>query len=219
MADRKLHVYENDAIRVTYDRERCIHAALCVHGLPDVFDTTERPWVKVANGSPDEIANVVRRCPTGSLHYERKDGAPNEAPPAENTALVSRHGPLYIRAEMVLVTNDGSAELHETRLALCRCGASAQKPFCDGAHTRIQFQDRGEAPAEAPPTSMPLQGLLRIEPTRDGPLKFRGPLALVDSTGKRAAHGQEFALCRCGASAQKPFCDGSHTRVGFRSEK
>ncbi len=217
MANRKLHIYENDSIRVTYDRARCIHAALCVHGLPDVFDTTQRPWVKVGNGSADEIASVVRRCPTGSLHFERKDGGPDEEPPAENTALVSRHGPLYLRADIVLVVEDGT-ELRETRLALCRCGASALKPFCDGAHTRIRFQDRGEAPSEAPAASAPLRGELRIRPTPNGPLEFLGPVALVDSTGKRAAHGQEFALCRCGASGQKPFCDGSHERIGFKSE-
>lgn len=219
MPSRKLHLYENDTIRVTYDRERCIHAALCVHGLPDVFDTTQRPWVTVDNAAADAVADVVRRCPTGALHYERKDGAPGEPLPVENTALVSRYGPLYVRAEVVLLLNDGTEELHDTRLALCRCGASAHKPFCDGAHARIRFADRGEAPAEAAPATAPLRGTVRIEPERNGPLVCKGPLALVDSTGKRAAHGEEFALCRCGASGKKPFCDGSHKRVGFRSEE
>ncbi len=217
MASR-LHIYESDAIRVTYDRRRCIHAAVCVFGLPEVFDTSQRPWIKVDAGAPDLVAEVSRRCPTGALHYQRKDGGPEEAPPPENTAIVSRHGPLYVRANMTLLGSDGSIELQDTRMALCRCGASAAKPFCDGAHTRVRFADRGESQTEAPPAPAPLTGELSIEPERDGPLLFRGPVALIDSAGKRTAHGDDFALCRCGASANKPFCDGSHKRIGFRSE-
>ncbi len=51
-----------------------------------------------------------------------------------------------------------------------------------------------------------------------GPLKIEGPVALVDHEGKElpSKDGIPYFLCRCGSSANKPFCDGSHKRVGFQ---
>ena len=58
---------------------------------------------------------------------------------------------------------------------------------------------------------------VRITATEDGPLSVRGPFTLVDQDGNAydVAGRKRVSLCRCGASANKPFCDGSHVRVGF----
>ena len=50
--------YTSDAIDVTFDTQRCIHAAECVRGLPAVFDTSQRPWIQPANAGAD--ANATR---------------------------------------------------------------------------------------------------------------------------------------------------------------
>jgi CDGSH-type Zn-finger protein len=60
-------------------------------------------------------------------------------------------------------------------------------------------------------------GVLAIEPQVDGPLHVRGNLEIMSGTGRTVARVTQTKLCRCGASNTKPFCDGSHARVGFRS--
>lgn len=71
----KLHGFEADAITVTWSKRRCIHAAECVAGLPRVFQPGERPWIKLDAAAAGTIAGIVRRSPTGALHYERQDSA------------------------------------------------------------------------------------------------------------------------------------------------
>ena len=71
---KKIHRYEGKDIVLTYDARRCIHAGECVRGLPAVFDPARRPWVVPDEADPAEVADVVRRCPTGALHFERAGG-------------------------------------------------------------------------------------------------------------------------------------------------
>jgi CDGSH-type Zn-finger protein len=108
--------------------------------------------------------------------------------------------------------------LDALRATLCRCGASASKPYCDGSHVKVGFAATGE-----PKTleSSPLEkrdGPLRITPTRDGPLHAEGSLEIVSGTGRTVTRGADAWLCRCGHSQNKPFCDGSHAKAGFRAE-
>jgi uncharacterized Fe-S cluster protein YjdI/CDGSH-type Zn-finger protein len=136
MADR---AYTGTGITVYYDATRCRHVAECVRGLPLVFDPHRRPWILVDN-EPDPLllAQVVRRCPTGALHY-RLDGGPDEAPDPVTTVTAVPDGPLLVRGDLRLVLGD-EGELTETRAALCRCGWSGNKPFCDGSHERVGWR-------------------------------------------------------------------------------
>jgi uncharacterized Fe-S cluster protein YjdI len=61
--------YAAPEVTVFYDRGRCRHYAECVRGLPQVFDPTRRPWIRADLADADTVAEVVRRCPTGALHY------------------------------------------------------------------------------------------------------------------------------------------------------
>jgi len=137
----KVHEYEGQSVVVTYDAKRCIHAAECVHGLPGVFDPKARPWVAPDAAGADELAEVVARCPTGALHLTRRDGGGAEAAPGENTITVEADGPLYAAGDLEVVDAEGSVLLTDTRIALCRCGASKNKPFCDGSHWDNDFRD------------------------------------------------------------------------------
>ncbi len=134
-------IYRNDRIAVSWEPKLCIHTGYCFRSLPHVFKPGERPWVDVTAASPDEIAAAVMRCPTGALYFERLDGGPQEAVPAETTLAERPNGPLYVRGRLKIRLQDGSVR-EETRVALCRCGQSANKPFCDGTHRRIGFQTR-----------------------------------------------------------------------------
>lgn len=133
-------VYRNDQIEVTWEPSFCIHAGECIRGAPDVFDFARRPWVVVDNDTPDRIAETVRRCPTGALHYRRLDGAEQETVPADLVAWPVPNGPLLLRGPIKIVDRNGELIREDTRVTLCRCGASENKPFCDGSHRRIGFR-------------------------------------------------------------------------------
>jgi len=149
--------YRTPAIVVRWDAVRCIHAGYCVRGLPQVFNPQDRPWVHVEQASADEIAEVVQRCPTGALHFERLDGGPQEPVPSETSVTLRPNGPLFLRGDVQVLAVDGSLIRRDTRVALCRCGHSAHKPFCDGSHRQAGFSAPGretrpeqEAAKEAP---------------------------------------------------------------------
>jgi hypothetical protein len=110
-----------------------------VHRLPTVFRPDERPWIVVDAEDADRVAAVVEECPTGALHYRRLDGGPEESAPPETTIDPRPNGPLFVRGQLRIVDAEGQVIREDTRAALCRCGGSENKPFCDGTHRRIGF--------------------------------------------------------------------------------
>jgi uncharacterized Fe-S cluster protein YjdI/CDGSH-type Zn-finger protein len=143
MSDKLRH-YADEVIDITYDARRCIHAEECVHGLPAVFDTGRRPWILPSGASPDVIAAVIAKCPSGALHFTRLDGGAPETAAEHTTIVPTRAGPLYVRGRVQLRSADGTVTIEETRLALCRCGQSYNKPFCDNSHRDVGFEDPGD---------------------------------------------------------------------------
>lgn len=215
-----LHEYTGEAMDVTWDGERCIHYRACVEGAPEVFDTDRRPWILPdGTADADRLAEVVESCPTGALHYDRHDGGPAEATPDRNTVDVAAGGPLYVRGDVTVEDADGEVLLTDTRLALCRCGDSENKPLCDGAHTDAGFDADGTVP-EGKPTDDDWTGGggLTVVPTPDGPLRLRGEYQLRGQADGSTSDGAGASMCRCGASGNRPFCDGTHGEVGFESD-
>jgi CDGSH-type Zn-finger protein/uncharacterized Fe-S cluster protein YjdI len=216
--EREVHEYDGEAITVTYDVKRCIHARECVRGLPAVFDPDKRPWIAPDNADADDLAEVITRCPTGALHFQRADAGWEEPIPKENTITVTPDGPLYVRGDVEVTTEAGKELLADTRVALCRCGASANKPLCDNSHLDIDFEAAGvvtgESTADGPPT-----GALRVTPTRNGPNHVEGGVELDGQDDGSAVRCDDAWLCRCGGSGNKPFCDGTHARIGFTTDE
>ena len=215
----KRHEFRNDAITVTWSPRRCIHVTECVARLPRVFQPGERPWVRVAAATADVIAATVERCPTGALQYQRHDGGAAEAPDARNSALVWRNGPIYLRGTLEIRTPEGELVLADTRIALCRCGSSANKPLCDDAHHACGFRDPGaiaDATGVAEALDVPAGDTLVVTPQPDGPVELSGPFVLGSTDGKTVLTGNRATLCRCGQSRNKPFCDDSHVSAGIR---
>jgi CDGSH-type Zn-finger protein len=121
-------------------------------------------------------------------------------------------GPYAVRAQLSIAGQTGTF-----RATLCRCGASKNKPYCDGSHHEVNFTASGEPPTGAADALEVRDGPLAIEPQRDGPLQIRGNLEITSGTGRVVARVQQASLCRCGGSSNKPFCDGTHVRIGFKS--
>lgn len=132
--------YRNDRIAVFWEPRLCIHVGHCFRGLPEVFQPMQRPWVRVDAATADRIADVVMTCPTGALHFERLDGGPQEVELDQTMIEARPNGPLFVRGRIRITAPSGEVLREDTRVALCRCGHSNNKPFCDGSHRRVGFR-------------------------------------------------------------------------------
>jgi CDGSH-type Zn-finger protein len=199
----------------------------------------------------------------------------------------AENGPYVVAGLEQLTGSDGRAVPVKDKIALCRCGASSNKPFCDGSHAKIGFTgdkqagrvpDRRDSYAGAKITIHDNRGLcahagactdrlaavwrmnqepwidpegaaldavvetiklcpsgalsytvdgvevrdLELPPaigvTKDGPYHVTGAIELLGQAWGEGASRTRYTLCRCGASKNKPFCDGSHWDAGFQAE-
>lgn len=211
----EVKVYKGQGVSVRFNAARCIHAAECVHGLPSVFDTQARPWIQPGKATADEVVAVVARCPTGALQAIYDDGRAAETVSARNELRLMADGPHHLRGDIEIRDDSGQTLARETRMALCRCGASSNKPYCDNSHVGSGFKDEGTCTlGDRAPVAT---GLLTLTLCTDGPVQCDGPVAIFDAFGEPAMTVQQAWLCRCGASKNKPYCDGSHKASGFKS--
>ncbi|MGO8969380.1 MAG: CDGSH iron-sulfur domain-containing protein [Myxococcaceae bacterium] len=197
-----------------FEAKRCIHSRNCVLGRPEVFiPNSPGQWMHPDASSAEAVVAVALSCPSGAITYQRLDGGEQEQPPPVNLVRVRENGPLAFHADIRL---EGAEP--RFRATLCRCGASGSKPFCDNAHSRAGFTATGEPATQDSPALKERAGPLSVTPLPNGPLLVAGNVEVVSGTGRTVLRTQKAAFCRCGASANKPFCDGSHARVGFHSE-
>jgi len=213
MAD-EVQEYRGANIVVHFDAAKCIHSRNCVLGRPEVFQANVAgAWIKPDAVSAEEVVATALACPSGAITYERIDGGRQESPPPVNVIRIRENGPLAIHAR--LRVGDSVSHLRAT---LCRCGASQNKPYCDGRHVATNFQSTGEPGTESSESLAVRDGVLALTPKKDGPLYFSGNLELVSGTGRTVNRMQEAWLCRCGESKNKPYCDGTHKKIGFRAD-
>ena len=131
---------------IRFEGKKCIHSRHCVLGQPDVFvPNVEGQWIHPDQASPQAVALVAMNCPSGAITYERLDGGENEVPPVVNVVRVRENGPLAFHAPISIAGHEAGL-----RVTLCRCGASKNKPYCDGSHAGAGFSATGE-PATQPP--------------------------------------------------------------------
>ncbi len=218
MADKKLFVYEGQKADVTWDGRLCIHVGECTRASGELFVSGRTPWGEPDRGEADYVAEVTRRCPTGALTIQRKDGGPEAPAPTRNSVAIANNGPLYLEGDLQI---DGAAEDMpgvRQRAALCRCGESKNKPFCDNAHEEAGFRDHGAIGQTGEATLESTGGPLTVSRAPNGPLLVNGNFVIRTASGRVGWRGTKAALCRCGASKNKPFCDGAHKGIGFEAE-
>lgn len=217
MSDKKIFKYPGKQAEVHWDGRLCIHYGDCGRAEGELFVGGRQPWCQPDLAADEEIKNVIKRCPTGALTVVFKGETWNETAAPLNTLSVSQDGPLYLDGDIHI--DDPGADIpgKRVRAALCRCGLSANKPYCDNSHADGKFQDSG-AVGRKGTGSEESGGELHVKLATDGPLLMRGNLEIRAATGRLAWQGNSVALCRCGASKNKPFCDGSHKAIGFSSD-
>ena len=136
---KEVQNYKKDELGISYDPKICTHSANCVNKLPEIFNIETKPWVNLNNATKEKLALAVKNCPSGSLKLI------NENTKAEHNKMVeiklSSNGPLLVNGNFRLVNHDGKILEAKNKVALCRCGASDNKPFCDGTHNKIDFKN------------------------------------------------------------------------------
>jgi CDGSH-type Zn-finger protein/uncharacterized Fe-S cluster protein YjdI len=205
---------EGEKLALLYEGKKCIHARFCVTGAPKVFlANVQGPWIHPDGLDAEGLVAIAHACPSGAIRYRRKDGRPDEQAPPVNLIAIREAGPYAVRGDLRI---DGEAS--GFRATLCRCGASKNKPYCDGSHHDVAFSATGE-PKTGQADMLPVRdGTLEIVPQVDGPLELRGNVEITSGTGRVVSRLTKARLCRCGGSADKPFCDGTHARIGFHSD-
>ena len=208
--------YRGRAIDVSYDVRRCIHASECVRGLPQTFNRQHVPWIEPDKSPPADVAEVIMRCPSGALRFERKDAGLPEPIPATNTLTLVPDGPLYVRGEIKVISPQGEMLHRDTRIALCRCGNSNNKPFCDNSHIASEFKSSKSKMGSRGQVGM--GEALQITPVKNGPYQLLGNVEVIDAEQGVVFRGRMIRLCRCGGSSEMPFCDNSHLHNGFEAK-
>jgi CDGSH-type Zn-finger protein/uncharacterized Fe-S cluster protein YjdI len=200
-------------VTIRFDARRCVHSRNCVLSRPDVFvPNVEGEWIHPDAASPEEVIRLGQNCPSGAIEVFRNESSlGSNTPPIVNTLRVRENGPLAVEAELAVA----GVQQDAPRATLCRCGQSKNKPFCDGAHAAAGFAASGEPAARDSQPLAARNGVLNVQPIPDGPLKVSGNLEIVSGTGRTVNRVTETFLCRCGASKNKPYCDGSHKAAGF----
>ena len=206
---------EGQGLTLVYTGNKCIHSRFCVTGAPTVFlANVQGPWIHPDAIETDALVEIAHLCPSGAIRYRRKDGHADETPPPVNLASVREAGPYAIRGDIRIDGLDPGF-----RATLCRCGASKNKPYCDGSHHAVNFSATGEPATDPEAKPLPVRdGPLQIDPQTNGPLRVRGNLEIISGTGRMVSRTVATNLCRCGGSQNKPFCDGTHAKIGFRSD-
>ena len=72
---KRLQVYETDEISVSFDPNVCVHSAVCIRGLPAVFDVKRKHWIRPELATAEQVAEQIKRCPSGALQYKMKRDA------------------------------------------------------------------------------------------------------------------------------------------------
>ena len=175
-------------------------------------ENVDGEWIHPEAAAAEEVAELAHNCPSGAITYVRLDGGPQEAAPVVNLVRVRENGPLAFNAELAI-----AGEAPTFRATLCRCGQSKRKPYCDLSHAAANFTATGEAPTRPSDPLVKRNGPLAVTPSENGPLLVSGNLEVVSGTGRTIFRCTKAALCRCGGSSNKPFCDGTHRTNGFRA--
>ena len=134
-----MKTYSNQKISVSFDNDLCIHSEKCIKGLPSVFKLDTHPWINVDGADVQTVVEAVKVCPSGALTYQlsREEAQTEETTKAE--VQVMPKGPYIVKGNVMLTGENNQTTEKEGTFALCRCGASKNKPFCDGSHQNVDF--------------------------------------------------------------------------------
>ena len=135
--------YSNGEVTVVWQPHLCIHSTKCFKNLPTVFDPRKRPWVTPEGATTEQIVGQIKQCPSGALSHQIAESKTNQEEKLDVVVTeieLLNNGPLLVSGTIKIKDSVGNISEKEGVTALCRCGASCSKPFCDGSHVKIGFE-------------------------------------------------------------------------------
>jgi len=136
---KEIQNYKKDELGISYDSKICTHYANCVNKLPEIFNIENKPWINLSNATKEKLSQSVKNCPSGALKLINEK---TEVEPGEIVEIkLSPNGPLLVNGNFKITDHNGNVLDVKNKTALCRCGASQNKPFCDGTHNKIDFKN------------------------------------------------------------------------------
>ena len=136
--------YTKGDLTIIWKPEQCIHSTVCWKGLKEVFNPSKHPWIDMDGADLERIKEQVSHCPSGALSYisdNKVVSADNSETEIVTSVEAMRNGPLMIYGNLTVKDSKGNTTHKNKVTAFCRCGASSNKPFCDGTHIKIGFRD------------------------------------------------------------------------------
>lgn len=137
--NRIIKKYRKEDFTILWEPKKCIHAAICVKELPEVYDPNGKPWINPENASVEQLKVQINKCPSGALSYENKE-ITNQIKNMNTEVELMKNGPLLVKGNVDVKSYDGTIVTKEKMTAFCRCGASQNKPYCDGKHKQAGFE-------------------------------------------------------------------------------
>ena len=134
--------YDNGEVTIVWKPNQCIHSEVCFHGLGEVFNPANRPWITPENSTTEKIIEQIKKCPSGALSYYMNTDETKEEVKVEAETIVETvpNGPLMVYGNVSIKDSAGGVTKKNKVTAFCRCGGSSNKPLCDGSHKKIGFQ-------------------------------------------------------------------------------
>jgi uncharacterized Fe-S cluster protein YjdI len=134
--------YSNEDLTVVWQPGKCIHSEKCYHGLSEVFNPNNRPWINIEGATSSVIKSQIDKCPSGALSYKLKNENSEKSVEIEEEQVVevAKDGPLMVYGNINVKHHDGTKTAKHRVTAFCRCGASGNKPYCDGSHKKVDFR-------------------------------------------------------------------------------
>lgn len=140
--------YTNGEVTIVWKPAMCVHSRICwgkANSLPQVFNPKEKPWIKPNGATTERIIDQIKQCPSGALSFYVNQQEPvketdtSEATTIETIIEPLPNGPLLIFGNIKVKDKEGNETQKNNVTAFCRCGASSNKPYCDGSHARVGF--------------------------------------------------------------------------------
>lgn len=138
--DRK-ETYRGKKITIHDNRSICAHAGVCTDNLSVVFRMKQEPWIDPDAASVEDIISTIQNCPSGALSYSIDDAKTQNNTDSEPNVFIAPNGPYVISGGDGFLDTSWGEGASRSQYTLCRCGASKNKPFCDGSHWGIEFTD------------------------------------------------------------------------------
>ncbi len=136
----KMDTYEGKEITIYDNHAVCTGAGFCAENSPGIFNPQRKPWIDPDAEDAEKTASTIRLCPSGALSY-KKGKEYYKDQDREPSITIAKNGPYNIVGGIELNDPQDSKPESIEHYSLCRCGASKNKPFCDGSHEDIRYKD------------------------------------------------------------------------------